>query len=369
MEINFLNILFLASIIQGFLLGFVILFSKFFRSNTNQYFGYTIIITAISSLNNWFWNLSTYPFIIDLLDLPLWQFLFPVTLAVFFFKATKYPINIRLSYLLFPFLFFTSINILISLETHYQRYALAIPAKQEVFTFFYQAVSICSILYAIGLSILSFKAVFLHHSELASFKSDALKWVKALWIGITALIALWIGHELIKLMVGQVNATYILASTSIFTYWIIYKGLYQFKLGNDQYHIQQIIHQRATTRTTQKTPKPIQGQDHFERFQQLCLDEKWHYDPDLSRDAVAEKLGISSGYLSQIVNKATGKSFPEVINQYRVNAAKAMILDPEFRNYSLLAIGLEAGFKSKSTFYTSFKKETGFTPGEFKKKS
>ena len=43
-----------------------------------------------------------------------------------------------------------------------------------------------------------------------------------------------------------------------------------------------------------------------------------------------------------------------------------MISNPEYENYSLLAIGLEAGFTSKTTFYKAFKKVTGQTPNEYK---
>ncbi len=44
-----------------------------------------------------------------------------------------------------------------------------------------------------------------------------------------------------------------------------------------------------------------------------------------------------------------------------------MLTYTEYDNYTIVAIGLEAGFNSKSSFYTAFKKFTGKTPIEFKK--
>ena len=44
-----------------------------------------------------------------------------------------------------------------------------------------------------------------------------------------------------------------------------------------------------------------------------------------------------------------------------------MLLDATFDQYSLVALGMEAGFKSKSAFYAAFKKQTNMTPAAFLK--
>ena len=53
-------------------------------------------------------------------------------------------------------------------------------------------------------------------------------------------------------------------------------------------------------------------------------------------------------------------------NGYRVEEAKRLLTDPKFENYSVLSVGFEAGFNSKTTFNTVFKKLTGLTPREYK---
>jgi len=49
-----------------------------------------------------------------------------------------------------------------------------------------------------------------------------------------------------------------------------------------------------------------------------------------------------------------------------VEAVKEMMSDPEYAHYTLLTMGLESGFTSKTTFYNAFKKVTGKTPNAYK---
>ncbi|UPT72306.1 MAG: helix-turn-helix domain-containing protein [Flavobacterium sp. JAD_PAG50586_2] len=69
------------------------------------------------------------------------------------------------------------------------------------------------------------------------------------------------------------------------------------------------------------------------------------------------------------MNTELKTSFPDYINQLRIKEAQYYLKHPDFSNYTLVAIGLEAGFASKTTFNNTFKKVTGMTPSEYKNSS
>ena len=79
-------------------------------------------------------------------------------------------------------------------------------------------------------------------------------------------------------------------------------------------------------------------------------------------------MDLSKGYLSQIINQKEGKNFFDFINHYRVEDVKEKLNDDAYSHFSILGVALEAGFKSKSTFNAVFKKMTGMTPSQFKRK-
>jgi len=99
----------------------------------------------------------------------------------------------------------------------------------------------------------------------------------------------------------------------------------------------------------------------------LLVNEKLYLDATLTLDKVANRLNISPGYLSKIINEELKVNFKEYVNSLRVEQAKLYLIDDDFANYTLVSIGLESGFNSKSAFHSSFKKITGDTPSSYRK--
>lgn len=97
--------------------------------------------------------------------------------------------------------------------------------------------------------------------------------------------------------------------------------------------------------------------------------EKPYLQQDLTLRLVAEQINIPYRYVSQIINEKTDSHFMDFVNGYRIDAAKALLTDPDAAHLSIDGIADEAGFKSRSAFYAAFKKATGQTPGAFRKNS
>ena len=63
------------------------------------------------------------------------------------------------------------------------------------------------------------------------------------------------------------------------------------------------------------------------------------------------------------------KSFYDCINQYRVEEAKLLLIDPSKSAHKIASIAFDAGFNSISTFNDVFKKITGQTPSQYRKQA
>ena len=89
-------------------------------------------------------------------------------------------------------------------------------------------------------------------------------------------------------------------------------------------------------------------------------------DGGLTLQALADAVGATPHMLSQVLNLHLHKSFFVFVNSYRTEALMAALADPAQRHRGVLDLALEAGFNSKSTLNSFFKRYTGRTPSEFR---
>ncbi len=111
----------------------------------------------------------------------------------------------------------------------------------------------------------------------------------------------------------------------------------------------------------------------FSNIEHIVTTQLLYQQPRLTLTDLANHLGINSKEISSAINSSTGLNFCEYINRHRVHHVQTQ-LDKSPANIlgtklSLIELAFEAGFNSKSTFNAVFKKETGLTPSQYKKKA
>lgn len=97
----------------------------------------------------------------------------------------------------------------------------------------------------------------------------------------------------------------------------------------------------------------------------IIIEKELYLNPDFSLEEASKELKVTKHLLSQYVNEILGKSFSNLIKEYRIEKAKKLIESQ--KNFTLESLGYDSGFSSKSTFFTAFKKITGLTPSEYQK--
>lgn len=97
----------------------------------------------------------------------------------------------------------------------------------------------------------------------------------------------------------------------------------------------------------------------------IIIEKELFLNPNFTLEEAAKELKITKHLLSQYVNEILGKSFSNLVKEYRVEKAKKLLESQ--KNYTIESLGYDSGFNSKSTFFTAFKKITGVTPAEYQK--
>lgn len=152
-----------------------------------------------------------------------------------------------------------------------------------------------------------------------------------------------------------------------FSYWVAYHALsqeYLFEKVRTE-TVLPIIQQEPDLRYRNSTLTSEDLQGRMAQVEQYMREAKPYLNSDLTLTTLAEALDLNSYYLSQVLNEGCSENFYKLINRYRVEESKQILLNPAFSHYSILAVANQAGFSAKSTFNKTFKEHTGLAPSEF----
>lgn len=103
-----------------------------------------------------------------------------------------------------------------------------------------------------------------------------------------------------------------------------------------------------------------------QKIQKLFDLDKIYQEPECSRAMLARELQIPETVISRIINLHFGKSFPQLLNERRVEDAKRLLKETDA---SVKVIAGEVGFASMASFNRVFRNLTGMTPSELREKS
>lgn len=89
-----------------------------------------------------------------------------------------------------------------------------------------------------------------------------------------------------------------------------------------------------------------------------------NYQENIGRNEIAEQFHLAPEYLSKIYKKEKGVSLKDTIAEYRIREAKRLLE----RGERVSDVAEAVGFDNFTYFSTSFKKYTGMTPNQYRKK-
>lgn len=366
LNFNLLTTSLIFASLQGFLLAAFLLTTKKYHKKSNVALAFGLISTALIVLLNCFNIIGLHKVYPGLAYLPI-QYTFLLAASIYYFVIflihPKYTFRKHDYLICFPVII--QIIFQISWLIAYFVNPELITQQKEFYRTLREIGEGTSIVFAGILFIIAIKKVITYQKQLfanyTSIENRDLTWLRNF---ILIIIILWIGWAIY--FVGHISNSF---SFEMYPVWIgmtitVYWLGYFMYLRRDVF---EIIAFDSPTIPIQQNKLSEKTNDHFAKIIELMELNHLYKDPDFNMSVLSEKTELSNGYLSQIINQKTGKNFFDFVNEYRVNEVKSKLADSSFAHYSLLGIGLESGFKSKSTFNSVFKKFTGQTPSQFKK--
>lgn len=361
-NLNLYNVIILLGIVHGVIFSLILVLNPKFKSRTNFYlalttlalcgsnFQYLLIDTGVVLLDQYKNNLLFIPF----------EFLM---VTMFYFFVRSY-LNLTIkSKNVFLFLVPFFLGIL------YQVLTKLLGIEDKFITYLNWTAEYLSLIFSIILIVLIFKDIIDYEKKVHTKNFQDIprttRWLKKTLIYGIVLCILWlISITFLRSILGKGYYKYypLWIGISILIYWIGYTSIIQNLLYKDRKQIR-----KQSSKEKNEKSSIIERKSKFKEIHQFVLENQLYLNTEMTLSLLSKKIGISEGYLSQLINKHHGKNYNDYINRLRIEHVKKILINDEYSNYTITAIGLESGFKTKTSFYAIFKKYTGKTPNQYKK--
>jgi AraC-like DNA-binding protein len=205
-----------------------------------------------------------------------------------------------------------------------------------------------------------------------------LRWL--LWFSV-ATGSIWIMATGFKVSRASVSLRdeYITFAMALLVYGIGYMGLRQpeiFRLATAEFPVAKESSLEAASLPDERAMLSPQYErsglgDHEAKLLETSLiavmerEQPWR-DCELTLSELATRVHSTPHKLSEVLNAQVGQTFYDFVNGYRVREVQRRITAGEARSLTMLALAMDAGFASKSTFNEVFKKHTRQTPSGFR---
>ncbi|WP_127023531.1 helix-turn-helix domain-containing protein [Flagellimonas beolgyonensis] len=349
MNFNLFNTIIFSGIVYGLVFAITAIINPNFRHKATLFLALTVLSLSLSNLQYWIRDVYN----ISIPDLLYVQFELLIIPFFFIFLTKLISLKLKWSIVVFAPFFLATIYQYWSGINHEYKYHVYVELGTIVFN-----------IMLIGL--------VLYHLQNYRRGKDQIDhkvrtgWIiKTIYIG-AILILFWVIVTFTFRLGDQtgLEAYYPLwIGISILIYFIGQKSLVDIRTLNERARIRELNSNNAIS-----IPHIERGgYDTFEKIENEIQTSKLYLNPNLTLSSVAKLFDISPGYLSQLMGRYSKNGFNDLINYLRVEESKKMLGNKDFHKYTNVAIGLEAGFNSKSSFFAAFKKHTGKTPNEFRK--
>lgn len=196
-------------------------------------------------------------------------------------------------------------------------------------------------------------------------KPYSLSWLIPVMIGFL-ILTVTEGFLLMALHFRHIDTSqlnrYLSLAFSIFIYYSAMKVLLEQKALHEIPALKKKESVKATRLDEEEKEKTLS------LVMEIMKEDKPYLDSELSLPQLADICSLTTHKLSDVLN-SSGTIFYDFINRYRVEEFCRLIAHPENEAYTLLALAMDAGFSSKTTFNTAFKKVMGQTPSQYKKQA